>query len=751
MGLEKLFKIAKKNIRRILITGMVSSLLFLLSCENKKITEPRKEQENNPPVIISSAITGVNENQDYNYQVTARDDDGDKLTYSLIEKPGWLSISNSTISGIAPEVLEDKDYSIKVKVSDGKNYAEQPYTLTVKNISNTHILTTEDLYQLSSVQNDSLIFSNPVNVSPQDILVAGISDITPVGFLREVVNLSSDKKTVNTKQASLEQTIENASFFYQRSLYPSDTSSFVSKRGVSESLTSQGFNFNITLDNVIIYDADGRLNTTADQITINGEFLFNLDFSLDFDISRRKISKVDFRNSIDEKADVTVNIGPFINMIQSEVKIANYIFNPVIAYIPPGIPVVIVPELALYTGVLGSMDPIGVRVIQEANLTSGLIYENNKWNPLGSFSNNFSFSFLGPQRTNFNYIAYVGPKLNLFLYGVIGPSGGANAYLEIDASENNWKLYGGLEALLGVKVRIFSKAIFDYSEKIIDFKKLLAEGGTEPGTGEKILFVSSRDRNSEIYMMDPDGSNQMNLTNHLSHDTYPAWSPDGNRIVFVSTRSGSGDEIYTMNSDGSDIRRLTNDFYYDSVPKWSPDGSRILYISLREGKYQIFTMNLDGTQQSKLETSLSDDILGASWSPDASKIVLYTYKDGNWEIYTMNSDGSGLKRLIDNSFSDIDPSWSPDGNQIVFASDRDGDYEIYIMDINGNNVKKITDDLVHNFHPSWSPDANQIVYTHDLTLDVTKNYDIYVINSNGTEKRNLTNHPSKNYYPRWFR
>ena len=93
----------------------------------------------------------------------------------------------------------------------------------------------------------------------------------------------------------------------------------------------------------------------------------------------------------------------------------------------------------------------------------------------------------------------------------------------------------------------------------------------------------NRHGNAEIYVMNPDGSNETNLTNNTDHDEYSAWSPDGTEIAFRSDRDGNR-EIYVMNSDGSNVRRLTNNAARDQDPSWSPDGLRIAFASNRDGK-----------------------------------------------------------------------------------------------------------------------------------------------------------------------
>jgi hypothetical protein len=112
----------------------------------------------------------------------------------------------------------------------------------------------------------------------------------------------------------------------------------------------------------------------------------------------------------------------------------------------------------------------------------------------------------------------------------------------------------------------------------------------------RIAFISKRDGNWEIYVMNADGSGQTNLTNNPAHDWGPSWSPDGRRIAFYSDRDGNW-EIYVMNADGSGQTNLTNNPADDWGPSWSPDGRRIAFFSDRDGNREIYVMNADGSGQ----------------------------------------------------------------------------------------------------------------------------------------------------------
>jgi Tol biopolymer transport system component len=120
-----------------------------------------------------------------------------------------------------------------------------------------------------------------------------------------------------------------------------------------------------------------------------------------------------------------------------------------------------------------------------------------------------------------------------------------------------------------------------------------------PSPEGKIAFSSMLDGDREIYVMDPDGSNLVKLTDNSACDVYPNWSPDGTKIAFASDRDGNF-EIYVMNADGSNQTRLTYNQAEDTTPVWSPDGSKIAFLSNRDGNYEIYVMNADGSEQINL-------------------------------------------------------------------------------------------------------------------------------------------------------
>ena len=128
----------------------------------------------------------------------------------------------------------------------------------------------------------------------------------------------------------------------------------------------------------------------------------------------------------------------------------------------------------------------------------------------------------------------------------------------------------------------------------------------------KIAYSSSRgvgkaDQNTEIYVMDINGRNQVNLTNHPAWDRYPRWSPDGRQILFYSNREGNQDDIYVMNADGTDVINLTRHPSEDRIPAWSPDGNWIAFMSTRDGNWNIYIMEANGENQTRVTHHLGVD------------------------------------------------------------------------------------------------------------------------------------------------
>jgi Tol biopolymer transport system component len=260
----------------------------------------------------------------------------------------------------------------------------------------------------------------------------------------------------------------------------------------------------------------------------------------------------------------------------------------------------------------------------------------------------------------------------------------------------------------------------------------------------RIAFVSDRDGNLEIYVMNADGSGITNLTNHPGEDRDPAWSPDGTRIAFSSDRGGNED-IWVMNADGSGLVNLTNDPNADRTPAWSPDGTRIAFSSDRAGKGfdDIWVMNADGTEPIQLTDNAANNG-GPCWSPDGQRIAFTSGLYSTQNIVVMNADGS--EQEVRTSLSiNFEPSWSPDGRRIVFGSRRTGNEEIYIMNADGSEQTNLTNNPAIEWYPSWLPDGKHVVFMSDRD----GNGEIYIMDADGSNPVRLTVNPAEDSFPAW--
>ena len=226
----------------------------------------------------------------------------------------------------------------------------------------------------------------------------------------------------------------------------------------------------------------------------------------------------------------------------------------------------------------------------------------------------------------------------------------------------------------------------------------------------KIVFTSIRAGNSDIYIMNADGTGEFRLTQHLSEDSEPKWAPTGDQILFVSERQDSVPDLFLMDADGKNIRKVFKDTVHRTSPAYAPDGKRIAYL-----------------------------------------------RDTERAIYTATITGEEEKQLVQVGKSNGEPDWSPDGTEIAFVSTlgtRQGGSQIRIVSTQTNAQKiLLPDELPLMRAPAWSPSGDEIAFSW-LNLDVWdvnvllqwgggdaawKNETLYVVNRDGSGLRRLLN------------
>jgi TolB protein len=195
---------------------------------------------------------------------------------------------------------------------------------------------------------------------------------------------------------------------------------------------------------------------------------------------------------------------------------------------------------------------------------------------------------------------------------------------------------------------------------------------------------------------------QTQLTTLPGFDCYPSFSPDGQQIVYMSERDKNRD-LYIIDLQGNEVARLTTDPTYDYEPAWSPDGKQIAYVSRKTGDSEIYLMNVDGSNVRQL-TDVHGLDWRPTWSPDGKWIVFESWRNGNADVYMMAADGSHEQQLTDNPAEDGNPTFSPDGRYIVFHSRRSGDYQLFIMEVaHPENQWHLPTKSPRALLPVWSP------------------------------------------------
>ena len=299
-----------------------------------------------------------------------------------------------------------------------------------------------------------------------------------------------------------------------------------------------------------------------------------------------------------------------------------------------------------------------------------------------------------------------------------------------------------------IKLLVF----FMFSVLILDVSIHLAFA--KPPTKPKIVFTSSRaDGNiRDIYTMDTDGHNEVNLTNHLADDLEPVWSPTGEDILFVSDREGVPD-LYLMEPDGSKVRRVFKEIEYRETPSWSPDGERIVYV---HRNFQLNIAKKDGTEVEVLTELLTPSYVHPDWSPDGTKLTFDLLRKRGTHVMDLQT------RIIEPLLPELqlqiyNAKWSPDGKRIAFAGIPKNkainfdDMRVYIVNIDGTGLKQVVGGAGPGaYQPVWSPRADTLLFQQ--VVDKGKRFaqtQLFKVNLDRPNPKQLTDE-GKNFDADWF-
>lgn len=282
---------------------------------------------------------------------------------------------------------------------------------------------------------------------------------------------------------------------------------------------------------------------------------------------------------------------------------------------------------------------------------------------------------------------------------------------------------------------------------------LLCSGAVDALMVQKIVWMSENSGNQDIWIMNPDGTDKVQLTSGPYNDIAPAISPDGKTIAFTSNRSGST-QIWTMDVFGNNLHQVTDGSIVGRYPVWSPDASKIYFWDYASNS--IASIRPDGSGQQLILSGSTN----MSISPDGNKMVYVNYppasgfspSQNGYDLWVANVDGSTptnysqLLGLTGYEHPGYVSAWGSNEKILMVASEpsfESNNSDIYWVSSDGGNYGVLLSGTGNfNEEAGWSPDLNKIVFLSNRS----GSWDIWTMNANGNELMNLTN---SNAYDRW--
>lgn len=326
-------------------------------------------------------------------------------------------------------------------------------------------------------------------VAPGEIIVAAPSAVAPNGFLRRVtaIGASGGNVVVQTQPATLEDAIQQGEVVFSRRLTPEGLAAQELAQGVTlrpSSVVSPQAAFYLEINDVVIYDDDGNPGTTKDQVLANGSIEFEPTLNFSLIIRQGVIEHLQFTVDARETADLKLEA----KLAAAELKKEKLLGNPIhmqtfVVWVGP-VPVVFAPVLTFQIGIDGGVH-VGVStgVTQELTASAGVRYANQTWGPVSGLTDNFTWT-PPTLHAGLDLKGYASARLQVLVYGVVGPYGDVGPYLKLEADTSAtpwWQLYGGLEVPVGVRVDLLGfKEIASYEVVAIGKRWTLAQASDPP-------------------------------------------------------------------------------------------------------------------------------------------------------------------------------------------------------------------------------------------------------------------------------
>jgi len=219
--------------------------------------------------------------------------------------------------------------------------------------------------------------------------------------------------------------------------------------------------------------------------------------------------------------------------------------------------------------------------------------------------------------------------------------------------------------------------------------------------GTRIAYVSLQQKKPVIYVQSLTASRQpAPIANYRGSNSAPAWSPDGKQLAVVLSKDGPS-QIYLMNPDGSNVRRITHSGAIDTEPFYSPDGQFIYFTSYRGGSPQVYRMPAQGGDATRLTFEGSYNV-SPRVSPDGKALAYIARVDGQFRLAIMDL-ASRQTQLLTDGPRDESPSFAPNGRMLLYATDVGGRGVLAAVSSDGRVQQRLTVQTADIREPAWGP------------------------------------------------
>ena len=215
------------------------------------------------------------------------------------------------------------------------------------------------------------------------------------------------------------------------------------------------------------------------------------------------------------------------------------------------------------------------------------------------------------------------------------------------------------------------------------------------------------------------------------------------KIAYVQAQ-GKTKEIYVVDFDGGNPIQVTRDNNLNLSPAWNSNGTQLAYVSYKDGSTKIYSVNV-GDGSNRLICGYPGLNIAPAWRPGSNELAVTLSKDGNPNIYLVSSSGEIVQKLVQGWSINVSPGWAPDGKRLAYVSDETGNPQIYVLDIAGGQKRRITFSGNYNTAPAWSPKGDWIAYSSRIGGA----HNIAIIRPDGSDMRQLTHGEGNNEDPTW--